>query len=119
MNATAAPEPRSRLLGALAYLLWAITGIVFLFVEPFNQDEYVRFHARQSIVFSVAWLAVNIIFWVFIGVLPEPLGRVLGAFQTLINLALAVFWVFLMYKAYTGERYRIPQLADLAESLGI
>jgi len=25
-------------------------------------------------------------------------------------------WIFLMYKAYSGERYRIPELADLADS---
>jgi uncharacterized membrane protein len=36
---------------------------------------------------------------------------------TLIDIALAVFWVFLMYKAYNGERYRIPELADIVDSI--
>ena len=44
------------------------------------------------------------------------LGRLLVGLQELINLALAIMWIFLMYKAYSGERYRIPELADLADS---
>jgi uncharacterized membrane protein len=31
---------------------------------------------------------------------------------------LAVFWIFLMYQAYRGERYRIPGLADWADGMG-
>src|SRR5215475_1186409 len=50
-------NPQSRLIAALSYLLGFITGIVFLFVEPYAKDDFVRFHARQSIVFSVAWIA--------------------------------------------------------------
>jgi uncharacterized membrane protein len=53
---------------------------------------------------------------VFIAVMPYALGRLLAGLQELINLGLAIMWVFLMYKAYIGERYRIPQLADLADS---
>jgi uncharacterized membrane protein len=37
---------------------------------------------------------------------------------SIFNIATAVFWVILMYKAYSGERYRIPELADWAESMG-
>jgi uncharacterized membrane protein len=44
------------------------------------------------------------------------LGRLLVGLQELINLGLAIMWIFLMYKAYSGERYRIPQLADLADT---
>ena len=50
------------------------------------------------------------------GGVPYALGRLLAGLQELINLGLAILWVFLMYKAYIGERYRIPQLADLADS---
>ena len=104
-------------LAALTYLLGFVTGIVFLYVEPYNQDEFIRFHARQSIGFSVVWFAIWIIFGVFIAILPLALGRVLGGIETLINLGLAIFWLFLMYKAYTGERYRIPQLADIVDNI--
>ena len=107
----------SQPIAALTYLLGFVTGIVFLYLEPYNQDEFVRFHARQSIGFSVAWFAIEIVFGVFISILPLALGRLLGGIQMLINLALAVFWLFLMYKAYTGERYRIPELSDIIDNI--
>ena len=31
--------------GALCYLFWFITGIVFLVIEPYKQNRFVRFHA--------------------------------------------------------------------------
>jgi uncharacterized membrane protein len=92
--------PQSQVVAAAAYLLGFVTGILFLYLEPYDKDEFVRFHARQSIAFSIAWFVINL---------------VLGL-QELINLGLAIMWIFLMYKAYSGERYRIPQLADLADS---
>ena len=56
-------------------------------------------------------------FGVFIAVLPHGLGALLNFLLALINLALAVSWVILMYKAYNGERYRIPELADIVDSI--
>jgi uncharacterized membrane protein len=110
-------RPQNYVIAALSYLLGFVTGIIFLYLEPYNQDEFVRFHARQSIGFSIAWFAIIIIFGVFIGVLPHALGAILGFLETLINIALACFWLFLMYKAYTGERYRIPELADVIDGV--
>ena len=43
--------------GALAYLVGAITGILFLVIDPFKSDRFVRFHAFQSIFFNLAWIA--------------------------------------------------------------
>ena len=104
-------------IAALTYIGFFITGIVFLYLEPYNQDEFVRFHARQSIGFSVAWFALEIVLGVFISILPGAMKGLLTAVQTLLNLAIAVFWVFLMYKAYIGERYRIPELADIIDNV--
>jgi uncharacterized membrane protein len=110
-------KPRANIIAALTYLLGFITGLIFLYLEPYNQDEFIRFHARQSIGFSVAWFAIGVVFGVFIAVLPHGLGALLNFILTLIDIALAVFWVVLMYKAYNGERYRIPELADIVDSI--
>ena len=118
MDTQAGAPPNYRLIAALSYLLGVVTGLIFLYVEPYNQDEFVRFHARQSIIFSIAWFAVQIIVGVFIAVMPHPIAGLLRFLLSIFNIATAVFWVILMYKAYTGERYRIPELADWAESLG-
>ena len=115
MNGEAGQQTKP--IAALTYIGFFVTGIIFLYLEPYNQDEFVRFHARQSIGFSVAWFAIEIVFGVFISILPLALGRLLGGIQMLINLALAVFWLFLMYKAYTGERYRIPELSDIIDNI--
>ena len=110
-------KPQANVVAALAYLFFFVSGVIFLYVEPYNEDEYIRFHARQSIGFSIAWFAILIVFDVFIAVLPHGLGAMLNFILTLINIALAVFWVVLMYKAYNGERYRIPELADIVDSI--
>jgi uncharacterized membrane protein len=112
-----ARNPQSNIIAALSYLLGFVTGLIFLYVEPYNQDEYVRFHARQSIGFSVAWFAINVIVGVFIAVLPQFLSVILNFLHTIVNIALAVYWIVLMYKAYNGERYRIPELADIVDSI--
>ncbi len=104
-------------IAALTYIGFFVTGLIFLYLEPYNQDEFVRFHARQSIGFSVAWFAIEIVFGVFIAILPRALGGLLGGIQMLVNLALAIYWLILMYKAYTGERYRIPELADIVDNV--
>jgi uncharacterized membrane protein len=108
---------QANVIAALTYLLGFVTGLIFLYLEPYNQDEFIRFHARQSIGFSVAWFAIAVVFGVFIAVLPHGLGALLNFILTLIDIALAIFWVVLMYKAYSGERYRIPELADVVDSI--
>jgi uncharacterized membrane protein len=117
MNGDTTRAP-SQAIAALTYLLGFVTGIIFLYLEPYNQDEFVRFHARQSIGFSVLVFAVNIILGVFIAILPHPLAALLSFLQGLVDLGFAIFWLFLMYKAYTGERYRVPVLSEWVESMG-
>jgi uncharacterized membrane protein len=107
--------PQNQVVAALAYLLGLVTGIIFLYLEPYDKDEFVRFHARQSIAFSIAWFVINIVLGVFIAVLPFGLGRLLAGLQELINLGLAIMWIFLMYKAYSGVKFKIPFVGDFAE----
>jgi uncharacterized membrane protein len=117
MDAQSGGTPQNQVIAAAAYLGFVVTAVVFLYLEPYNKEELVRFHARQSIAFTAAWLAINIVLDVFISIFGFSfLGRLLADLLWLANLAFAIMWVFLMYKAYSGERYRIPYLADLADS---
>ena len=104
-------------IAALTYLLGFVTGVIFLYLEPYSRDEFVRFHAKQSIGFSVAWFAINIVFGVFIAILPHQIAGLFSFVEGLVNLGLAIFWLFLMWKAYSGERYRIPELSNVIDQV--
>src|SRR6202049_5395156 len=99
MDAQSGGTPQNQVVAALTYLLGLVTGIVFLYLEPYDKDEFVRFHARQSIAFTVAWLAINIVLGVFISIFGFSfLGQLLADLLWLANLALAILWVFFMWK---------------------
>ncbi len=91
---------------ALSYGLGWISGIAFLLVE--RENTFVRFHAMQStIVFltlSVACILLQSI----------PILGMLVAVFIVIPLA-AVLWLLLMFKAYQGERFKLPIAGDMAE----
>lgn len=94
------------LAGTLAYLLGPVTGIVFLVVE--KESRFVRFHAMQStitfgglFVLQVVLNLVPFIGWVVGGLIIFPLSVLL--------------WVFLMFKAFSGEMFKLPTIGDMAE----
>ena len=107
----------SNVAGALAYILGFITGIVFLVIEPYKHDRFVRFHAMQSILYS----ACGIVFRVGWGILVSALisvtpwiGLLLVPVGLVVSLALFGFWIFLMYQAYSNREFRIPIIGAIA-----
>ncbi len=104
--------------GALTYLLGLITGILFLVIDPFKNDRFVRFHAFQSIFFNVAWIAFWIV-WTIVGLTLSAISH--GLFfiiQLPVNLLITVggfcLWGYLMYSAYQGKTFQIPIIGPLA-----
>ena len=93
------------ILGAVAYLLGFITGIVLLLVE--KNSKFVRFHAMQSTVLFGGLFVVNLI----LGFIPI-LGWLVGF---ILSLAAFVLWLVLMWKAFNGEMYKVPYVGDIAE----
>lgn len=121
----------SNIAAALAYAAGFISGIAFLVVEPYKRDAFVRFHAWQSLLFSLAW----IVFWMpwsiftstLIGGLvvtgmggPQAgaaisfLPLLITALNRLLGLAGFVYWIHLLYKAYSNQRYEIPVIGKFA-----
>lgn len=104
--------------GALAYLAGIITGIIFLLIEPYKSDRFVRFHAFQSIFFNVAWTGLWIV-WMIAGLVLSAVTKGLFFFLQLpIDLLLMVggfaLWAFLMYSAYQGKMTKLPVIGALA-----
>jgi uncharacterized membrane protein len=91
--------------GALAYVT-IIPAIIFLIVEPYNKNSYIKFHAWQSIFLGIAAFAIG-----FINIIPF-LGQIIFLLGML---ALFVAWIIVLLKALKGERYKLPFIGDLAE----
>ncbi len=87
--------------GLLCYILGWITGIIFLILEKDN--KFVRFHAWQSVIV----FGVLTILSVALGFVPV-LGWIIWAISF-------IAWVVLMFKAYKGEKYKVPVAGDIAE----
>ena len=108
----------SNVAGLLTYILGFITGIIFLVIEPYKNDKFVRFHAFQSIFFNVAlivfWIAYMIVVSILSFVTLGIIAMVMGLVGFLIWLAILAYWIFLMYKAYNNQLYKIPFIGDLA-----
>lgn len=99
----------------LCYICSPITGIIFLLIEKENLD--VKFHAWQSLVFGIAYIAVVIVLEILaaiMGLLASVLGIIVGFFIPLVMLAAFIVWIVCMVKAYQGERWRIPVIGDFA-----
>jgi uncharacterized membrane protein len=105
----------SNVAAALAYLVGFITGIIFLAIEPYNKDPFVRFHAFQSIFLSVVYIAFSIVWGAIFGTLflMGNMGFLFSLFA-LIRLAFLALWLLMMYKAYNKERFSLPIIGPLA-----
>ena len=97
--------------GLLCYILGWITGLIFLLLE--KENEFVRFHAMQSIVvfgaFNALFVVLSILEW-----LPL-IGGLFWVLNVLAGILAFVLWVVLMVKAYQGERYKLPWVGDFVE----
>src|SRR5699024_83642 len=91
--------------GLLCYLCWFITGIIFLLIE--KENRFIRFHAMQSIAVSVVLFVASIV----LSFIPI-IGWLIGLLLMPISL---ILWIFMMYKAYNGEHYKLPIVGDFSE----
>lgn len=101
------------LAGALAYIFGWVTGVVFLVLEP--ENKFVKFHALQSILLSVAIFIVAVPVSMFSWFLPDILGLIFSCMMFFVWVAVFIGWLFLMYKAYKGEMFKLPVIGDIAE----
>jgi uncharacterized membrane protein len=105
----------NNMVGALCYLAGWITGVIFLVIEPYKNDKFVRFHAFQSIFFNVALIPVYIVFMILGFVLGAiHLGLLLLPLWLILIVGIFGGWLFLMWKAYNNEQFKLPIIGDLA-----
>ena len=91
--------------GALAYL-W-IVAILWLVIEPFNKNPFVRFHSFQALAFGVSAFVIQIV----LGFIP-----IIGWLMMIpVSLAILVIWLLCMFKAFSNQKFKLPVIGDWAE----
>jgi uncharacterized membrane protein len=113
-NVGALPET---IAGALAYCT-IVPAIVFLLVEPYSKNRFVRFHSFQCVGLWLAALVVGAALRVagFLLFFIPLLGH-LSVFllAMVVSLGFFVIWVVLIVKALQGEMFKLPVIGDFAE----
>ena len=104
-------------IAAVVAYVTIVPAIVFLLLEPFKRNYFVRFHAFQHLflwiagfVFGIAAAILGTLFQLipFMRVLMFPLAG-------LIALAWLFLWALLVVKAYHHQMFKLPVIGDLAE----
>ncbi|MFZ0310195.1 MAG: DUF4870 domain-containing protein [Candidatus Sulfotelmatobacter sp.] len=102
--------------GALAYCV--VPAIVFLLVEPYSKNRFVRFHSFQCLGLCLSAVVIGaglrvagyLLFFI------PLLGRLFFLLVSmLVSLALVVIWLVAIVKALQGEMYKLPLVGDFAE----
>lgn len=101
------------IVNALCYLIWPLTGVLFLVLEPYNRNREIRFHAFQSILTFCALFA-GFMLLTFMAYLPI-INLLMLLLSPLYGAAGIVLWIVLMYKAYNKEHWVLPVIGELAE----
>ncbi len=119
--ATAGSGMAPNVAGMVAYLLTAITGLILLITDPYKDNKFVRFHALQAILYYIAAVTVWAVFWAIttiIGAFTLGFGGLLMLIPAFLIAGLMfLYWLFLLFKAYSNERYEIPYLGKMASEM--
>jgi uncharacterized membrane protein len=107
------PKIKPNVAAMLCYPLSLIVGIIFLILTPYNRDRFIRFNAWQSILLSIALAILNIA----MGLLPWPLSIISRLYFSVMPLLAFGGIIWLMYKAYRNEWFKLPVIGDIAENL--
>ena len=103
---------------AISYFTF-IPAAGFLLMRPYKDSPCVRFHAWQSILFSMVAFAVDIVLG-GIALLTLFLGTVALAYTLrLLFLFWLVLWLACVIKAMSGKRLKLPIIGGIAEKLSL
>lgn len=102
----AAKASDENLIAALSYI--SLIAVVILLIK--KESDYIQFHAKQGLVLFIAeviWGVIATLLWF------------LPFISWLVWLVFFIVSVIGFIKAYNGERYRLPVVADIADKISI
>jgi uncharacterized membrane protein len=111
-GSTGAPSApmEENIAGMLAYFT-IIPAIIFLLIEPYNRNRFVRFHSFQCLFTAAALVVLHICLSFVSYALPLMMFPIWG----LLGLAELALWVLLVIKAYQHQLFKLPIVGDFAE----
>jgi len=110
-NTAVAAEPLAEnIAGMLAYFT-IIPAIVFLLVEPYNKNRFVRFHSFQCLFTAGALIVLHI----GLSIISYALPLLMVPIFMLLGLAELALWILLVIKAYQHQIFKLPIVGDMAE----
>ena len=107
---------RPNIAAMLCYLpgLGWIAAVIFLTLDAYRRQRYVRFHAFQGLYLAVLWLLVQVFFFPFPTGHWHPFPFPWGL-RGLIKLFVIIAQVVGIIKTLQNRDYRLPVLGELAE----
>lgn len=99
--------------GMLAYLTF-IPAIIFLLVEPYDRNSYVRFHAWQCIFLCIATFAIDLVLTVAMGIAFAFTPYLQLAIWPMVQLCWVIIWIMRLLNAINGKRFKLPVIGELA-----
>ncbi|HEX7727686.1 MAG TPA: hypothetical protein VF392_01525 [Terracidiphilus sp.] len=114
-SAVSTPALTDNVAGMLAYLTF-IPAVVFLVLEPYRGNRAIRFHAWQCIFLTLTWCAAEMLMGI-VALTTPALALPLGTVDSLFTLATLIVWIMLMIKTINNERFKLPLIGNLAETI--
>jgi len=110
----ATPEP---IAGVLAYFTF-VPALIFLLVDPYKKNRFVRFHSFQSIAVFVAVVVVAVatrVAAVVLGHIPVLGPLLIVLLFVILALGFFILWLLMLVKALQGEMFKLPLIGHYAE----
>src|ERR1700686_2403706 len=102
--------------GALAYFTF-IPAIVFLVLEPYKKNRFVRFHSMQCLLLWGAGIPLAIalkLAGLLLFIIPVLGPLLVVLVSAVVGLGAVVIWLVLVVKACQGHTFKLPLLGDFA-----
>ena len=101
------------ILGVMSYVI--IINIFILIFSFIKKDNFIKFHSIQGFIFDLLFIILFFILKIFNG------SGILSIVLFVLEIILFILWillsVFLMYKAYSGDKYKFIFLGSISNIL--
>jgi uncharacterized membrane protein len=103
---------------AISYLTF-IPAVIFLVMDPYKRDPFVRFHAIQCIALTVVWFVVAMVMSMLAGMMLFANGgfgtlSLFGLLYWCVRLVVFIVWLICIVSASQGKWFKLPVIGDIA-----